>query len=328
MRRPVGLISCLVAALVVGVLATAGRAAAIETLALHMATISPPDNLWSRAGARYAEAVEQRTGGKVKVKIAYSGSTGTARETVEALQIGTTHIVIQEINRVGVYDPLPDIAAYPYLVRDLDHFKRVFYGPLGKEFYKEIEKRTKYHLVGAGYRGSREMASRKPIRTPADLKGMKIRVPEEKIFRLTWQILGASPVPMPSLEVYTALQQGIIDACENPLEAHVRSKYYEAVPYVIQTGHVTAVYTFIFWGPTMKSFSPELQKILQEEGEKAMAWGTEETVKLIDQYEQTLKAKGAKFIKPDVEAFRKGVGPLKNHFPELAEWVDKFAGVK
>jgi TRAP-type C4-dicarboxylate transport system substrate-binding protein len=133
---------------------------------------------------------------------------------------------------------------------------------------------------------------------------------------------------MPSLEVYTSLQQGIIDACENPLEAHIRSKYAEAARYVIMTSHVRAFYTFIYWGKTFNSFSPELQKILKEEGEKAMQWGTDETLKRIKGFEQTLKNRGAEFVNPDVEAFRAKLKPMKNDFPELAEWIDKFDAVQ
>ena len=310
------------------VLGAAQSAQAVESVTLQMATISPPENLWSKAGARYAEKVAERTGGKVKIEIAYSGSTGTARETVEALQIGTNHIVIQTSARLGVYDPLPGISAYPYLIRDIDHFRKFAGGPVGQEFASEIEKRTGFHIVGYGYRGPREMASREPIRTPDDLKGVKIRVPNQKLYRMTWEVLGASPVPMPSLEVYTALNQGIIDACENPLEAHVRSKYYEAVPYVDLTSHVRAYYTFIYWGDYFSSLSPELQTILQEEGEAAMQWGTEETLKLISQYEKTLKEKGAKFIQPDVAAFRAKLQGMEDQFPELKEWIQKISSIK
>jgi tripartite ATP-independent transporter DctP family solute receptor len=307
---------------------SANQAVAIEKRTLQMSTISPPDNLWSQAGARYADAVKKRTGGNVTIEIAYSGSTGTARETIEALQIGTNDIVIQTIARLGVYDPLPGIAAYPYLIRDIDHFENIYYGPVGKEFFAEVEKRTGFHVIGAGYRGAREMASKKKIVTPDDLKGLKIRVPNTKLYRRTWEVLGANPVPMPSLEVYTSLQQGIIDACENPLEAHIRSKYYEAAKYVIMTSHVRAFYTFIFWGKTFNSLSPELQKILTEEGQNAMQWGTEETLKRIKGFEKTLKDRGAEFVYPDVAAFRSKLKPMKNDFPELAEWIDKFDSVQ
>lgn len=172
------------------------------------------------------------------------------------------------------------------------------------------------------------MASRKPINSPDDLKGLKIRVPNAKLYRTTWEVLGASPVPMPSLEVYTALNQGIIDACENPLEAHVRSKYYEAVPYIILTSHVRAYYTFIFHDSFFKSLSPELQTILQEEGDAAMKWGTEATLKRIAEYEKILTDKGAQFITPDVKTFRSKAKLMDEKFPELKEWVAKIRSIK
>ncbi len=300
-----------------------------ESLRLVATTIAPPDNLWSKAGARYAEAVKQRTNGKVVIDMSYSGALGNVRETIEALRFGTVHIVIQEVGQLDTYNKLAGIASYPYLIRDIDHFRKVMYdGDVGQQFHAEIEKLTGYKLIGAGFRGPREMASRREIKTPDDLKGLKLRVPGQKIFLSTWKTLGANPVPMATLEVYTALQQGIIDGCENPLEAHVRSKYYEAVPYVIMTSHVNAYYSFIFDGKAFSTFSPAVQKVLVEEGDKAMRWGTDETLNLIGQYKKQLQDKGAKFVYPDIKPFQAKLEPMKKEFPEFGAWIDKFQGVR
>lgn len=310
-------------------LAAPAAAQTYESLRLVATTIAPPDNLWSKAGARFAEGVKQRTGGKVVIDMSYSGALGNVRETIEALRFGTVHIVIQEVGQLDTYHKLAGIASYPYLIRDIDHFRKTMYdGNLGQEFHAEIEKLTGYRLIGAGFRGPREMASRREIKTPDDLKGLKLRVPGQKIFLSTWKTLGANPVPMATLEVYTALQQGIIDGCENPLEAHVRSKYYEAVPYVIMSSHVNAYYTFIFDGKAFGKFSPAVQKVLAEEGDKAMRWGTDETLKLIGVYKKQLEEKGAKFVYPDVKAFQAKLEPMKKEFPEFGSWIDKFQAVR
>jgi tripartite ATP-independent transporter DctP family solute receptor len=297
-----------------------------EPLRLQAAIIAPPDNLWSKVGDRYAQAVKERTNGQVIIDMSYSGTLGTAAETIEALKFGTTNIVIQEVGQLDGYDNLAGLASFPYLIRDYDHFKVVMKKDgVGQAFHDEIERRTGFKLIGAGFRGARHMASRRPIETPEDLAGLKLRVPNQQIFRATWEMLGASPTPMPSLEVYSALQQGVIDACENPLEAHLRSKYYEAVPYVIMTGHVNSYYTFIFDSEFFNNLPKETQAILIEEGEKAMEWGSEEIQKLLAKYEEELEKHGAKIIRPDVSAFRKKLEPLKEQYPaDFREWIVRF----
>lgn len=320
MFRPFGQLAAIAAAL------TLSAAAEAAPLKLQAATIAPPDNIWSKVGDRYAEAVKKRTNGEVVIDMSYSGTLGNAAETIEALQFGTTNIVIQEVGQLDGYEALAGLGSYPYLIRDYDHFKTVMKpGGVGQAFHDELEKRSGFKLIGAGFRGAREMATRRKVETPDDLKGLKMRVPNQQIFRATWETLGASPTPMPSLEVYTALQQGIIDGAENPLEAQIRSKYYEAVPFVIKTGHVNAYYTFIFDSDYFRGLPEETQKILVEEGEKAMQWGSEEILKLLDTYEDSLKKQGVTIVEPDVAAFRAKLEPMKKQFPaDFQEWIEKF----
>lgn len=321
MNRPIkALVAIALSATVVG------QVNAQDTITLQAATIAPPDNIWSKVGDRYAKAVAERTDGRVKIKMSYSGALGNAGETIEALNFGSVDIVIQEVNQLDVYNSLAGLAAYPYLIRDLDQFNYIFSeSDIGQEFYDELEQRTGYKLVGAGFRGPREMASRREVKTPDDLKGLKMRVPNQITYRRTWETLGASPVPMPSMEVYTAMQQGVIDAAENPLEAHLRSKYYEAVPYVILTHHVNPYYTFIFSSNTFHDLPQDVQEVLQEEGEKAMEWGTEQIENSLPKYRKTLQENGATLIEPDREAFRKKLEPMKEMYPEdYQKWIERF----
>ncbi|SME89910.1 tripartite ATP-independent transporter solute receptor, DctP family [Tistlia consotensis] len=297
--------------------------AEIDEMTLQVAHIYDPGNLWYEATQRYLDAVTKATGGKVKFNVAASGTTGTWQESIEALPLGTNDIVIQSVGTLDRYDPLPGIEAFPYLIRDLDHFKKVYYGPIGGELYGDIEKKTGFKIVGAGYRGARKLSANRKVVTLDDLKGLKLRVPPLKMYKRTWELLGASPVPMPFLEVFTALQQGVIDGQENPLEVIESKKLDEVQKYVMATDHVIGAMTFIFDSKRFASFPPELQKILQEEGEKAMLWATAEMVKQEDSYRQKLKARGMEFVKPDLPAFRKAVAPIKDEFPELKSWVER-----
>lgn len=297
-----------------------------QSVTLQAATIAPPDNIWSKVGDRYAELVAERTGGDVIIEMSYSGTLGSAEETIEALQFGTTNIVIQEVGHLDNYEPLAGLGSYPYLIRDYEHFRIVMEETdIGSSFHDEIEQRAGFKLIGAGFRGPREMATNRPIETPEDLSGLRMRVPNQQIFRETWTTLGASPTPMPSLEVYTALQQGVIDGAENPLEAQIRSRYYEAVPYVIMSSHVNAYYTFIFDADYFNGLPEETQQVLIEEGEAAMRWGSEQMQELLATYEGELVENGVEIIRPDVEAFRAKLEPMKATFPDdFQEWIERF----
>lgn len=313
-------------ALALGALGPA-RAEVPETT-LQVAHIYDPGNLWYDATQRYLDAVTERTGGKVTFNVAASGTTGTWQESIEALQLGTNDIVIQSVGTLDRYDPLPGIEAFPYLIRDLDHFKKVYYGPTGRELYDAIEEKTGFKIVGAGYRGARKLSADRAVETLDDLKGLKLRVPPLKMYKRTWELLGASPVPMPFLEVFTSLQQGVIDGQENPLEVIESKKLDEVQSHVMATDHVIGAMTFIFDSNRFDSFPEELQQILQEEGEKAMLWATDEMVKQEDSYRDALKERGMTFVQPDLEAFRAAVAPIKEEFPELKEWVERVNAVQ
>nr|WP_067294035.1 TRAP transporter substrate-binding protein [Marinobacterium profundum] len=301
---------------------------AVESVTLQLATIASPGNVWLEAAQKFSDGVAERTDGKVSIQISHSGTTGSVRESVEALQIGTNDIVQTVIASLEPYDDLAAIESYPYLIRDEAHFDKVFNGPVGEELYDAIGQATGFKLIGAGFRGAREMASKKAVNTLSDLHGIKMRVPEIPVFRRTWESLGASPIPMSSKEVYTALNEGIIDAVENPLEAHIRSRYYEAADYVIMTNHVYGAYTFLFSDGRFASFSPELRAILEEEGRKAMQWGGEQTKKEIEGYKTQLQAHGVTILSPELSAFREELKPLAGEFPKLKPWIEKIAAVE
>ncbi|WP_366554247.1 TRAP transporter substrate-binding protein [Aquibaculum sediminis] len=313
------------AASIAAFLVAGASSVSAQSTTLVATTISPPDNLWSLAGERFAENVAERTNGEVEIRWSYSGDLGGARETIEQLQFGTVDIVVQQIDQLSRYDDIASLGAYPYLIRDIDHFRAIFdETDVGDEFFDEVEERTGYRLIGAGFRGPRQTASARAFTNPEELEGLSIRVPEMDIYVDTWEALGASPTPMPSLEVYTALQQGIIEAAENPLEAHVRSRYYEAVPYIVETAHVNPFYSWIFWGERFDSLPEDVQQILREEGEEAMQWGTEQTLEMIDGYREQLEGEGAEFIQPDLASLREKLEPLTEKYAEYADWIERF----
>jgi tripartite ATP-independent transporter DctP family solute receptor len=322
-RRAIG------AAAVTGLLsAFAAPAALAQTITLKMAHIYTPGNIWYETAEAYAKAVEQKSGGKVKIQIAHSGSTGDWPASIEGLKIGTNQIVLQSIGTLDRYNILPGIEAYPYLLRDVDQFKKVYYGPVGAAFMEEVAKKTSFRIIGAGYRGARWLTSNKPVAKVEDLKGLKLRVPPLKMYKLTWEYLGASPVPMGVSELFTSMQQGVVDGQENPLEIIDSNKYNEVQKYAIDTRHVIGAMTWIYSDAYFKKLPADVQKLLKEEGERVMLEATDRMVGLEGKLKASLEAKGMKFNGVDNAAFQAKVAPMAKEFPELAEWVQKFQAAR
>ena len=295
---------------------------------LQFAHVYPEGNIWNQTTERFAAAITERTGGKVTVSIAAGGTTGSWEESIEALQIGTNDMVLESIGTLDRYDPLPGVEAFPYLIRDLDHFRAVYYGPVGEAFSDEVAERTGFKIVGAGYRGARKLSANRAVETVEDLAGLRLRVPPLRMYTRTWELLGASAVPMPAVEIFTALQQGVIDGQENPLEFIHSFRFYEVQSHVMDTDHVIGAMTFIFDQGRFDSFSPELQEILIEEGRNAMLWGTEQMVERESEYRRMLEAEGVTLISPDLAPFREALVPIREEFPDLAEWVARFEAVE
>jgi TRAP-type transport system periplasmic protein len=305
-----------------------GSTCAQAQVTLKMAHIYPPGNIWTDTAEAYAKAVEAKSGGKVKIQIAHSGSTGDWPASIEGLKIGTNDIVLQSVGTLDRYNVVAGVEAYPYLIRDLEHFRKVYYGPVGAELFDEIAKKTGFRVIGAGYRGMRHLTSNKPVNNLAEVKTIKLRVPPLKIYRMTWDTLGASTVPMGAAELFTSLQQGVVDGQENPLEVIESMKFSEVQKYVVETGHVSGAMTWIFLESRLKGLPADVQKLLKDEGEAVMLAATERMNKTEGEIKQRLAGKGMTFVSVDRAAFAAALVPMGKEFPDLAPWVAKMQAVK
>ena len=322
-----GILRVIGATATAGLLALAAPAAVGQTTVLKMAHVYTPGNIWYETAEAYAKAVEEKSGGKVRIQIAHSGSTGDWPSSIEGLKIGTNDIVLQSIGTLDRYNILPGIEAWPYLLRDVEHFRKVYYGPVGAEFMDEVAKKTSFRIIGAGYRGARWLTSNKPVEKLDDLKGVKLRVPPLKMYRMTWDMLGASTVPMGVAELFTSMQQGVVDGQENPLEIVESMKYYEVQKHAIDTRHVIGAMTWIFSDARFKRLPADVQTLLKQEGERVMLEATGRMVGLEGELKKKLEGHGMKFNEVDRAAFAARLEPMGKEFPDLAPWVQKFRTV-
>jgi tripartite ATP-independent transporter DctP family solute receptor len=290
-------------------------------LVLKVAHIYGPDSPWHDAAKAFATAVERESNGAVRLEIAAGTMDWPA--SIEGLRTGLTDIVLQSIGTLDRYHVIAGIESYPYLLRDVEHFKTVYYGAVGRALFNEIANRTGFRVIGAGYRGARHLSANRRIETPSDLKGLKVRVPPLTMYRKTWDMLGATTMPLGIAELRLALQQGVVDGQENPLETIDDARVHEVQKYIMETGHILGAMTFIFSDTRFRNLPTATQKLLEREGERAMLDVTSRIQAIEAEYKRKMSEQGVTFVAVDRAAFRERLVPLQREFPDLAEWVQR-----
>ena len=226
----------LVAAVLVAEVPT--RSFAAGPMVLKMNISLARDSSYGVAVDTFAREVEQRTHGRYQVQNFYSGALGAERESIEALQLGTLDLTMTSTGPVPNFVPQIAILDIPFLFRDTAHARAVLDGPIGQAMLKDFEPKG-IEALAWGENGFRNMTNnRHPIRTPADLDGLKMRTMENPVHIEAYRALGIIPTPMAFTEVFTALQQGTVDGQENPLSVIMAAKLYEVQKYLTLTGHV------------------------------------------------------------------------------------------
>lgn len=221
---------------------------------------SPVDTTFSKSQVIFKETVEKLSKGRIKVDLFFAGQLGKYTEQLEAVKLGTQTMYHGTSSYVVSYAPKLGVLNLPFLFKSRDQVFKLMDGPLGEELNTEMGKAGVIAFDVLDF-GSRNISnSVRPIYTPEDLKGIKIRIMPNEVHLKTFRELGATPTPMDGSEVYSALKQGVIDAQENPLAVILRWKFYEAAKYISLTGHFYDMMQV--W--MNKPFYDKLPKDLQE----------------------------------------------------------------
>lgn len=276
------------------------RAQAKTTLKLgHLAN---EDNVWHKASLKFAEEVARRTNGEVEVKVFPNEQLGKETDLIKGIQLGTVDFTITG-ESLQNWAPSAALLAVPYAIRDLDHLDKVVGGAVGHKIGQDIEAKTQLRTLTYFARGPRNLTANRAIRTPDELNGLKLRVPNVPLFVQFWQALGAKPTPMAFSEVFTSLQNNTIEAQENPLALIKSASFFEVQKYVNQTEHVIS-WIYLVGGAKKLGRLPQAHQAAIAEAAKA-AQAHERQLFLADekQLESDLKAKGMQFVEVDKKAF-------------------------
>ena len=244
MKRSLALVSIVIFTLVfIMQVSAAGQTEAAATGATEvkvfkLADDGLPDMPVGVGLRKLAEEVEKRSNGAMKIEIYFNAQLGQEQEVLDNIKFGTIDMMKANCGNMAGHVPSMNAFTLPFIFTDTEHSWRVFNGPVGDMVKAEAETKG-YKILTFFEEGARNIYSRKGfVNTPADLKGLKIRIMGAASIQDGFKALGASPTPMSFGEVYTGLSQGVIDAAENAMPSINGLKFYEVAPYVTETAHL------------------------------------------------------------------------------------------
>ena len=257
-----------------------------------------------------AGEINKRTSGRYQIDVYPSSQLGKEADINQGLSLGSVDIIISGSSFAAKsYAPI-GVTYYPYTFRDADHLLAYTKSDVFKELAKGYEDKTGHHIVAVTYYGVRHTSSNRPIKTCADMKGLKMRVPDVPAYLAMPRACGANTAPIAFAEVYLALQNGTVEAQENPLTTIEAKKFYEVQKYIVLTGHIVDHLNTIISANLWKRLSEEDRKIFTDVAQEAATKATAEIkvneAKLIDFFKQ----KGLTVTEVNKDEFRDTV--LKN----------------
>ena len=254
-------------------------------------------------GARYfADLVAQRTDGQVNIKVHHSSALGDQVSSIESMQAGTLDISTIE-TPITTVDPVLGATALPYVFQGREHVAQALGGPAG-EWIEERLAAKGLRVLGFLEGGFRQITNNiRPINTPADLKGVKMRTPGSKLRIKIFNHYGANASPLPFKELYTALQTGVFDGQENPVIWAKATKFYEVQKYLSITNHLYTITYLLMSENAYQKLTPEQQATFKEAGAEATKYSVEVGIKADTEIVDFLKAQGMQVNDADVGAF-------------------------
>lgn len=306
--------------------ATLTGGANAQTVTLKSADIHPDGYPTVEAVKYIGQLLEERSKGRLKVQVFFAAQLGQEKETIEQTRFGV--IDLNRINMAPFNNLIPEtgVPALPFIFRSVEHMRKVMDGPIGEEILKAFEP---HGLVGLAFydSGARSFYnSKRAIATPADMKGMKIRVQQSDLFVDLVKALGANPTPMNFGEVYSSLQTGVIDGAENNWPSYESTQHYKVAPYYSVTEHSLSPEVLVMSKASWDKLSPDDQKMMRQAAKDSVAKMRE----LWEAKEKAAEAKvregGAKVNTVEKQPFIDAMKPLYEKYansPKLKGMVDR-----
>ena len=262
---------------------------------------------------KMSELLAQKSGGKHKIKVFNKGALGSEKETIDQVKIGALDLTRVNVGPMNQICPLTQVPTMPFLFDSIAHMRKVLDGPVGDEILKSCESAG---YVGLAFydSGARSIYAKKPIKSVADAKGLKIRVQQSDLWVALVSAMGANATPMPYGEVYTGLKTGLIDAAENNIPSFDTAKHVEAVKIYSKTEHSMAPEILVMSKIVYDKLPAAEQAMVRAAAKESVAfqrqkWDEQEAKSLAN-----VKAQGAEIVEVDKKSFQAVMGPVYEKF--------------
>lgn len=285
---------------------------ALAVTKIKLGVVTKPGSAQNIVAQKFKELIEGRSSNKFKVKVYHSASLGNETEILQQVQMGTIQMAIVTGGPFDTFDPIARVINYPFIFKGYDQADEILDGPLGAEILKSLES-SGFKGLSFSENGFRNLTNnRKAVRTPDDVKGLKVRVMASAIHKAIWEALGANPTPMP-WPIYTELEQGVIDGQENPLWVMEVYKFFEIQKHMTLSRHVYSYHIDVaslnWWNTLDKDDQDMIQKAIYE----AAVFQRHDNRSKNAARLELLKNKGMQVVEnPDTDAFRAKVADLKD----------------
>jgi tripartite ATP-independent transporter DctP family solute receptor len=326
MKRLTRLTAKLILTLAAGVAATAALAADY-TLSVNTA-LATSDPLYKGLEA-FRDNVATATDGKIEVKLFPNSQLGPDEDVLEQARAGAPVAVVVDGGRLANFVNEFGVLGAPYLASGYDGIRKVVTSDMFEEWVKKLHDTSGHQVLSFNWwQGERHLWTAGPVKTPADLAGNRMRTPGAPVWMETIKAMGAVPTPMPYAEVYSALEEKVIDSVEAQLPAGYGSKLFEVTKHLTKTHHINLITGLVTSAAWFDSLPPELQTVLREEALKAGDVASYGTRDKLGEIEENLKKAGMSIDEIDVTPFKEatagvyeklGYGELRDKLQAIAK---------
>lgn len=316
------------AGLIAGLLA-ASPVSAQQKVVLKLGHLANEQDVWHLAVVKFGEELKALSKDTIEVQVFPNESLGKEMDLINGMQLGTVDMTITG-ESLQNWAPTAALLAIPYGLTSLAQLDKVAGGEIGDKIAQEVIQKARVRPIAYFARGPRDLTSNRPVKTPADLNGLRMRVPNVPLFVSVWTALGARPTPMAFSEVFTSLQNNTIEGQENPLALIKAANFNEVQKYVNKTEHVRSWIYLVIGERRFSGLSKDQQAAVVEAGKRAQAYERQLFLAAEKKLEDELKAKGMTFVDVDMTAFAAKARPaaLAGVKPEVKPLLEQMLAVK
>ena len=307
----------------VAALALAASGSAMAQTKLKWAHVYETSEPFHTASVWAAQEIGKRTNGRYQIDVYPASQLGKENDINQGLTLGTVDMIISGSSFAAKSFPRIGVTYYPYIFRNPEHLIAYTKSDIYKELTRGYDEKSGNHIVATTYYGTRQTTSNRPFTKCSEMKGLKIRVPDVAAYLAMPRACGANTAPIAFAEVYLALQNGTVEAQENPLTTIEAKKFYEVQKNIILTGHIVDHLNTVISGKLWKSLSDEDKKIFSEVAQQAAEKASAEVAESEKKMVEVFRKRGLNVAEVNVADFRDTVlekVPFKQYGYEKSDW--------